>query len=146
MISFRKNVNVWLEQPCSLTPMSEKKKFTIEYEIKSSPRILYSFLSEPNGLSQWFADDVNVRDQVYTFTWDDEKQTAKLISAKENKLVRFKWTDDEPDNFFEMEIVQDELTNDVALSITDFAVDDAIEERRKIWDNSVHYLISTLGA
>jgi uncharacterized protein YndB with AHSA1/START domain len=126
--------------------MSEKKKFTIEYEIKSSPRILYSFLNEPNGLSQWFADDVNVRDQLYTFTWDGEQQTAKLITAKENKLVRFKWMDDEPDNFFEMEIVQDELTNDVALSITDFATEEDVVERRKIWDNSIHYLISTLGA
>jgi uncharacterized protein YndB with AHSA1/START domain len=126
--------------------MSEKKKFTIEYEIKSSPRILYTFLSEPNGLSQWFADDVNFRDQLFTFTWDDEPQKAKLVAAKENKLVRFKWLDDEPQCYFEMEIVQDELTNDVALSITDFATEDAISERRLIWDNQIQYLISVLGA
>jgi uncharacterized protein YndB with AHSA1/START domain len=126
--------------------MSEKKKFTIEYEIKSSPRILYSFLSEPNGLSQWFADEVAVRDQLYTFTWDDEQQKAKLLAMKENKLVRFKWVDDEPNTFFEMEIVQDELTNDVALAITDFAPEEAIPERRLIWDNQIDYLISVLGA
>ena len=36
--------------------MSDKIKFTIEYEIKSSPRILFGFLNEPNGLTQWFAD------------------------------------------------------------------------------------------
>ena len=126
--------------------MSEKKKFTIEYEIKSSPRILYGFLSEPNGLTQWFADDVSVRDQIYTFTWDGEQQKAKLITIKENKLIRFKWVDDEPQCFFEMEILQDELTNDVALGITDFAVEDAISERKLIWDNQVEYLISVLGA
>ncbi|RVT96491.1 hypothetical protein EOD41_20200 [Mucilaginibacter limnophilus] len=126
--------------------MSEKKKFTIEYEIKSSPRILYGFLSEPNGLAQWFADDVNFRDQIYTFTWDDEQQKAKLVNAKENKLVRFKWLDDEPQCYFEMEVVQDELTNDVALSITDFATEDAIPERKLIWDNQIQYLISVLGA
>ncbi|MDB5135106.1 MAG: hypothetical protein JWP37_1709 [Mucilaginibacter sp.] len=126
--------------------MSEKKKFNIEYEIKSSPRILYGFLSEANGLTQWFADDVSVRDQVYTFTWDDEQQKARLIAIKENKLVRFKWVDDDPQCFFEMEIIQDELTNDVALSITDFAVEDAISERKLIWDNQVEYLISVLGA
>jgi uncharacterized protein YndB with AHSA1/START domain len=126
--------------------MSEKKKFTIEYEIKSSPRILYTFLNEPNGLSQWFADDVNVRDQIYTFTWDGEQQVAKLVNAKENKLVRFKWVDDEPQCYFEMEILQDELTNDVALGITDFATEDAIGERRLIWDNQIQYLISVLGA
>ncbi|MGZ3750601.1 MAG: START-like domain-containing protein [Mucilaginibacter sp.] len=126
--------------------MSEKKKFNIEYEIKSSPRILYGFLSEANGLTQWFADDVTVRDQVYTFTWDGEQQKAKLIAIKENKLVRFKWVEDEPQCFFEMEIIQDELTNDVALSITDFAVEDAISERKLIWDNQVEYLVSVLGA
>lgn len=128
------------------SPMSEKKKFNIEYEIKSSPRILYSFLSEPNGLTQWFADDVSVRDQVYTFTWDGEEQKAKLLATKENKLVRFKWVEDEPQCYFEMEIIQDELTNDVALTITDFANDDAISERKLIWDNQVEYLISVLGA
>lgn len=126
--------------------MSEKKKFNIEYEIKSSPRILYSFLNEPNGLTQWFADDVSVRDQVYTFTWDGEQQTAKLLNAKENKVVRFRWIDDDPQYFFEMEIIQDELTNDVALSITDFATEDTIGERKLIWNNQIEYLVSVLGA
>jgi uncharacterized protein YndB with AHSA1/START domain len=126
--------------------MSEKKKFTIEYEIKSSPRILYGFLSEANGLAQWFADDVSVRDHVFTFNWDGEKQSARLLSAKENKLVRFKWVDDDVQYYFEMEILQDDLTNDVALSITDFATDDTLAERKLIWDNQIDYLISVLGA
>jgi uncharacterized protein YndB with AHSA1/START domain len=126
--------------------MSDKKKFNLEYEIKSSPRILYSFLSEPNGLTQWFADDVAVRDQVYTFTWDGDSQKARLLMMKENKLVRFKWVDDDPNCYFEMEILQDELTNDVALGITDFATEDAIPERKLIWDNQIDYLISVLGA
>jgi len=118
----------------------------MEYEIKSSPRILYSFLSESNGLTQWFADDVTVRDQVYTFTWDDEQQKAKLLLLKENKLVKFRWVDDEPQYYFEMEILQDELTNDVALAITDFATEETIDERKLIWDNQIEYLISVLGA
>ncbi len=126
--------------------MSEKKKFTIEYEIKSSPKILFSFLSEPNGLSQWFADDVIYRDQTYMFTWDGEQQKAKLLSIKENKLVKFKWLDDEPHCYFEMEIIQDELTNDVALAITDFATDETRQERELIWDNQIRYLISAVGA
>jgi len=126
--------------------MSEKKKFNIEYEIKSSPRILYSFLIEPNGLAQWFADDVNVREQVYSFTWDDEEQKAKLMSFKENKMVKFRWLDDEPQCYFEMEILQDELTNDVALGVTDFATEENIADRKLIWDNQIDYLISVLGA
>jgi uncharacterized protein YndB with AHSA1/START domain len=126
--------------------MAEKKKFNLEYEIKSSPKILYSFLSEPNALAQWFADEVTYRDQTYTFVWDGEEHKAKLLSAKDNKLVKFKWIDDEPHCYFEMEVMQDELTNDVALAITDFAPEDAVEERKKIWDNQIEYLISVLGA
>ncbi|WP_299289262.1 START-like domain-containing protein [uncultured Mucilaginibacter sp.] len=126
--------------------MSDKKKFKIEYEVKSSPRILYSFISEPNGLAQWFADDVTIKDQVYTFSWDGEQQDAKLLGVKENKFVRFRWTDDDPQSYFEMEIIQDELTNDVALGITDFATEDNITEKTLIWDNQIAYLISVLGA
>ncbi|WP_443937926.1 START-like domain-containing protein [Pedobacter sp. MW01-1-1] len=126
--------------------MADKKKFTLEYEVKSSPRILYSFISEPNGLSQWFADDVHYRDQVYTFTWDDEQQKAKLVAQKENKSIKFKWIDDEPQCYFEMEIVQDELTNDVALAITDFTTDELLAEKKLIWDNQIDYLIGVLGA
>lgn len=126
--------------------MSEKKKFNLEYEIKSSPRILYSFLSESNGLTQWFADKVTFRDQIFTFTWDDEEQKAKLVGMKENKFVRFRWLDDDPQCYFEMEIVQDELTNDVALSVTDFATEESIAERKLIWNNQIDYLIGVLGA
>ena len=126
--------------------MAGKKKINIEYEIKSSPRILYGFLSEANGLTQWFADDVNVKDQIYTFTWDGEEQQAKLVYVKENKLVRFQWTDEAPEYYFEMEILQDELTNDVALSVTDFATEDLLNERKLIWNNQVESLISVLGA
>lgn len=126
--------------------MSDKKKFQIEYEIRSSPRILYSFISEPNGLMQWFADNVTARDQDYTFTWDDEQQKAKLLLLKENKLIRFRWADDEPACYFEMEVVQDELTNDVALSVTDFATEDTIPDKKLVWDSQIQYLISVIGA
>ena len=107
---------------------------------------MFSFISEPNGLSQWFADDVVFRDQIYTFTWDDEVQKAKMLSFKENKMVKFKWIDDEPHCYFEMEIVQDELTNDVALAITDFATEETLKERTQIWDNQITYLHSVIGA
>ena len=126
--------------------MSEKKKFNLEYEVKSSPKILFSFITEPNALAQWFADDVSYRDQVFTFIWDGEEHRAKILSVKENKLVKFKWLDDEPHCYFEMEVLQDELTNDVALSITDFAPEDSFEERKLLWDNQIQYLISVLGA
>ena len=41
---------------------------------------------------------------------------------------------------------QDELTNDVALAITDFATDETLVEKTKIWDNQITYLLSVIGA
>src|SRR5690606_19149790 len=102
-----------------MNQMAEKIKLNLEFVLNSSPRILFPYLQEPNELAQWFADDVNYHDGTYEFVWDDETNRAKLASSKENKSVKFKWIDDEP-YYFEIEIIQDELTNDVALSITDF--------------------------
>ena len=125
--------------------MTEKTKFQLEYEIKSSPKILFSYLNEPKALAQWFADEVDVKENVYTFTWHDEEKLAKLVGARDNKVVKFKWLDDEP-YYLELEIIQDELTNDVALMITDFAYEENLPDRRLIWDNQIDYLLSVLGA
>lgn len=125
--------------------MEKKLELHLEYVINSSPRILFPYINEPNALAQWFADDVNYKDGIYEFIWDDEANRAKLVAVKENKSVRFTWLDDEP-YYFEIEIVQDELTNDVALSITDFVKPDNMEDRKQIWTNSVSYLQSVIGA
>src|SRR5690606_40259864 len=76
--------------------MENKVEIHLEYIINSSPRILFPFIHEPNALSQWFADDVNYKDGIYEFIWDDEMNRAKIVSIKENKSVRFKWLEDEP--------------------------------------------------
>ncbi|KKX48191.1 MULTISPECIES: START-like domain-containing protein [Sphingobacterium] len=124
--------------------MAEKIKLNLEYIVNSSPRILFPYLQEPNALSQWFADDVNYRESIYEFIWDDEGQKAKIVNVKENKLIRYKWLEDEP-YYFELEIDQDELTNDVALRITDFAKEEDVENRKMIWNNSIEYLQSVIG-
>jgi uncharacterized protein YndB with AHSA1/START domain len=124
--------------------MAEKIKLNLEYIVNSSPRILFPYLQEPNALSQWFADDVNYRESIYEFIWDDEGQKAKIVNVKENKLIRYKWLEDEP-YYFELEIDQDELTNDVALRITDFAKEEDLENRKMIWNNSIEYLQSVIG-
>ena len=126
--------------------MTTKKKYKLEYELRSSPKILFNFLSTPNGLAEWFASDVTIRDGIYSFHWDNEIQKAKLLTIKDNKMVKFKWEDDEAFCFFEFEVMQDELTGDVALGITDFASDEEKEEKIMIWKSQVDTLISVIGA
>jgi hypothetical protein len=45
-----------------------------------------------------------------------------------------------------MEIVKDELTNDVALVITDFALAENLKDRSQIWDIQIDTLLHVIGA
>lgn len=125
--------------------MSKKKKIRLEYPIKSSPAILYNSISTPSGLSTWFADDVDIYNNNYKFKWDGEEQIAELIKKTAAKGIKFKWKTAKPEEYFEFEIIQDELTDDVALVVTDF-VDEADEANAiQLWDSQVHELKTSLG-
>ena len=59
--------------------MSELIKYTLEFPINSSINILYLRLSSPSGLVEWFADDIIIKDNIYTFFWNGSEQNAKLL-------------------------------------------------------------------
>ncbi len=129
--------------------MAEKTPFSIEFDIQSSPQLLFPYLSTPSGLSEWFADNVNSRGEMFTFIWDDSEEYAKLLSKKNNEKVKFQWqTDDEDqdDYYFEFYIQVDEITKDVSLIVSDFAEDDEIEEAKMLWQNSIADLKQVLGS
>lgn len=123
-------------------------KYTLEYPIQSSIKILFARLSTLSGLSEWFADDVNSnREGIYTFTWEGSQQQATLLSKKKDLFVRFQWLDSSEDQYFEFFIQIDELTSDVSLIITDFADDEADKEDAiSLWDVQIDKLKSTIGS
>jgi uncharacterized protein YndB with AHSA1/START domain len=127
--------------------MPGKQKYELEYVINASPKVLFSRLSTPGGLSEWFADDVNIEGSILTFMWDRSSQKAELLCQKENRLVRYRWLDD-PDqkSYFEFRITQDPLTNEVSLAITDFAEENEIEDAKVLWDKQISQLFSQLGS
>ncbi len=127
--------------------MGTYKKFEIEFPIHASPYIIYSFISSPAGLSEWFAENVNVRNDEYTFLWDGSQQTATLLSKKENTFMKFRWNDEPDFTFFEFRIVVDEITQDVAFWVTDFAEDEKSKEASEmLWHSQVDALIHAMGA
>lgn len=124
----------------------EKTKIELEYIVKTSPTILFNCLSTPSGLSEWFANDVNIKNDMYTFFWDRSEESAKLLSIRKGESVKFQWEDDEDeDYYFEMAIRIDPLTKEVALIITDFAEEDEEEEISMMWDNNVSSLKQAIG-
>ena len=123
----------------------QKIKVELEYIINTSPNILFTCLSTPSGLSEWFANDVNIKDDTFTFFWDRSEENAKLMKSKKDS-IRFQWEDDEgEDYYFQMAIKIDDLTKDVALLITDFAEDDEVDEVTLMWDNSISKLKQAIG-
>ncbi|MDC0204503.1 START-like domain-containing protein [Flavobacteriales bacterium] len=128
--------------------MSELIKYTLEFPINSSINILYLRLSSPSGLSEWFADDIIIKDNIYTFIWDDSEQNARLLKKKKNSFIRFKWEDNETQyDYFEFFIQVDEMTSDVSLLVTDFAEDKKDqEEQTYLWTQQISMLKQAIGS
>ncbi len=126
--------------------MSDKTKFEIEFVIQSSPQMLYQYLATPSGLSEWFADNVNLRGEMFSFIWDGSEEEAKLLKKKSNEFVKFAWEESDDDSYFEMKIIVDEITKDVSLFITDFAEEDEVDEAKMLWENQVGDLKQVLGS
>lgn len=127
--------------------MDEKIKFEMEFPIHASPRLLYQYISTPSGLSEWYADNVNSRGELFKFIWDGTEEQAKLLSKKAGERVKFKWLLDEDDSYyFEIRIQVDEITKDVSIMIVDFAEEDEIEDTKMLWENQISDLKQVLGS
>lgn len=125
-----------------------KTKIELEYTINSSPKVLYSRLSTPGGLSEWFADDVNQVGKIYSFIWEGVENKAEIILKKDSKYVRYHWIDDDEEDektYFEFRINKDELTGDVALMITDFVDEDDYDSSVELWNSQISELKHVLG-
>ena len=128
--------------------MSELTKYKLEFPINSSVNTLYKRISTPSGLTEWFADDVIIKDKIFTFFWNDSEQKAKLLKLKTNQFIRLKWVDNyTKEDYFEFLIQIDEITSDVSLIITDFAENEQDqEEQTELWNNQISALKSAIGS
>ena len=122
-------------------------KTDLEYTLRCSVKTLYPRLSTPEGLAEWFADDVKVKDDIFTFTWHDWETQAKLTAKKENKYTRFEWLDHTTKNphYFEFTIDVHELTGDLFLTITEEAEHENEEDVEIMWDAHISDLKRFLG-
>jgi uncharacterized protein YndB with AHSA1/START domain len=124
-----------------------RTKYELEYTLRCSPKVLFARLSTPEGLGEWFAENVTADGDLFNFAWDDSASEARLSALKENRLVRFEWPgiEDDETNFFEFRIQLQELTGDVALIITDFSEPDEKDDAVFLWDSQVNELKRVLG-
>lgn len=129
--------------------MQQKIRYELEFPLNSSPQLLYQYISTPSGLQEWFADNVNSRGEFFTFIWNDTEENARLASKKTGEKVKFKWVDDaqnDTEYYFELRILEDEITKDVSLVVVDFAFEDELDESQLLWENQVSDLKHVIGS
>jgi len=126
--------------------MSKKVLYTLEYPVRCSPGILFDFLRTPAGLQEWFADKVDERDGVFSFSWNGTVDKAELLESEEDKFVRFRWNHMAKDEYFEWRIEKSEVTNQTILVISDFAEKKEIKDQSQLWEYQVKELFHRIGS
>lgn len=126
--------------------MSKKVLYTLEYPVRCSPGILFDFLRTPAGLQEWFADKVDERDGVFSFSWNGTEEKAALLESEDDKLVKFQWLHFGKDEYFEFRIEKSEVTNQTILIVKDFAEKKDIKDQSRLWEYQVKELFHRLGS
>jgi len=124
--------------------MAKRKQVRFEYIIRSTPTILFEFLSEPAELGQWFADKVMEDKGLFTFEWDSYPEVAELIEWTENEKVKFLWLD-RNNEFMEFQIQITDITHETVLIITDYCDEKGEKDLKLLWDQQIKTLVSRIG-
>lgn len=125
--------------------MSQKQLYTLEFPVRCSPPILYEFLSTPSGLQEWFADKVDEKEDLFSFSWNGATDKAQVLEKEQDKFIRFHWTHAPESEYFEFRIEKSEITNQTILVISDFAEKKEIKDQSMLWDYQVKELFHRLG-
>jgi hypothetical protein len=103
-------------------------------------------LSLGKELQEWFADKVDERDGVYSFSWNGTEEKAVLLEKEQDKFIRFRWSHMAKDEYFEFAIEKSEVTNQTVLVIKDFADKKEIKDQSQLWEYQVKDLFHRLGS
>ena len=126
--------------------MVQRQQLQLEYLFNCTPRLIFPYLSTPDGLEDWLAESVRIENRIYHFRWGSEERTADLTDLKMNVMVRFRWREENKGEYLEMKITADDMTGELSLAITDYSDDDEADQYRMVWDNSIQALRGMLGA
>ena len=124
----------------------EHIKYKMEFDMKSTPvSILWDYISSENGLKQWFADNVKIKDKDYTFIWKGYSQEAKMVGMRKGLALKLQWLDAPSRTYFEMRILTSEMTDNTVLQITDFAEEDEMDESQDLWRSQIDSFRRVMG-
>ena len=128
-----------------------KNKFSAEYEINASNKMLYPYLNTASGLGEWFADKVILDDDKnFLFTWDKAITKGKKTAQKVNQYVKFEFfpvnsTEKKDFAYVEFKLDVNEITQTSFLKIVDYSETDDPKELKELWDNLIISLKDRVG-
>ena len=126
----------------------QQEKFHIEFLMGNATQSsLWRMISQIDGLSEWFADDVYMDDTetVYTFTWGKSESQAEIVHSKPQVSIRYRWLDDDESVYFEFRLRKLDVTGDMTLEVTDFAEPDDKGDAITLWESQVEEMKRRLG-
>jgi len=129
--------------------MADKIKYELEFLLKTSSKSLENMIFNPAGLAEWFADDVNIKDDILTFEWEGSEEEARLLTKRMTDKIKWQWIEDEEEGlntFCELRFEIDPMTKVVILYVTDFAAKEDMDESKRLWEQQIGELKRVLGA
>lgn len=125
------------------------KKFTADFEINASKKMLYPYISTASGLSQWFADDVNINeDKEYNFIYDDEDHPARMVAHRVNQYVKFEFYEEgeeDDKSYVEIHLDENEITQSMYVQVVDYSEYDDDQEQYELWEELINNLKEIVG-
>ena len=126
-----------------------KEKFHIEFLMgNATPSSLWRMVSQIDGLSEWFADEVSMdeTETIYTFYWGKTSNQAIIVNQKPLSGIRYQWVDEEEETcYFEFLLRKLDLFGDMTLEITDFAESGEKGDAIALWESQVDEMKRRLG-
>jgi uncharacterized protein YndB with AHSA1/START domain len=136
-----------------------KFEYNAEYEIRAAVKMVYPYISTPQGLEEWFAERVEVlNDKFLCIHWDNDQHIAKIVSQRNNSMIRYQFVENMDEatsktrakkkdaNFLELKLNYSELTDTTYLVITDYSEMNDEEVLEELWDGLIETLREKLGA
>lgn len=109
---------------------------------------LWRMISQIDGLSEWFADEVMMdeTETIYKFIWGKTDNEARIINKKPQSSIRYRWLDEEDEElYFEFLLRKLDLSGAMTLEITDFAEPEEKGDAIALWEFQIDEMKRRLG-
>ncbi len=118
--------------------MVKVEHFTMEFHLETTPKLLFTLISTPEGLTRWFAPTIKTGDDTLVFQWPSNEQMVRVMHAKESEYVIFQWLEDYHKGYdLQMRIETESDASGVTLVISDFAEVGDVDFSKRIWESLV---------